>query len=131
MFIQNLKMEDREKFLELAHYIANVDGNVAEKETVMLDLFRKEGQLLNYELNFLQLPEILNHFKTKSNSVKKSIFFEATSIVLIDDELHIREKETLDTLKLELGLTNEDEIKAVRIISDLTNAYIEAHKFIR
>jgi len=131
MFIQNLEKEDRKFFLELANYIVKVDGNIAEKEVMMLNLFRKEGELIDYNFSNLELDEIINYFKDKAMAIKKSVFFEATSIILVDEEIHIREKETLDKLKMELNLTNEDEINAVRIISDLTNAYVEAHKFIR
>jgi len=104
MFLNRLKKEEKVSFLELAHYIARSDNNFSEEERVVINLYCMEMQIddINYDESSFSLENTLK--KINSPESQKIILLEIMALVYSDDNLHIKEKETLDLIVKEFGL---------------------------
>ena len=97
MFLNLLEQKEKEAFFELAALMANSDDVLDEKEELMLNLYKKEMDIENYETIGMDLDEILNSFKSKK--AKKIVLMELFALIFGDDEFHQEEKDLVKKIK--------------------------------
>lgn len=97
MFLEELKLEEREAFLELANLVAAIDGNLSIFENSILKKYKKEMGLEDYKLKGLEIETILKIFKTERS--KNIVLVELFQLIYSDGVLHDQESESVSLIK--------------------------------
>lgn len=84
MFFDFLSPEEREYFLELAYIVANCDKNFHAEERRLIEFYKRETKLTDYEIKGIPLEELLDKLNDISFISKTSILLEVMSLVLAD-----------------------------------------------
>lgn len=98
MFLNRLSMSEREAFLELAYYIANVDSDFADTEAEIIAKYCMEMQLDDIEFNAsaFDLHTCLNSFESEGS--KKIVLLEIMALVYADSALVEQEDAALSEI---------------------------------
>ena len=99
MFLNSISNEDKKFFLELAYIAANCDNKLCDSELQLLSLYRGEMNFHNYEIQKIDLKNIINYFKEKDQKTKKIIFFETLGVIWIDGKIRPEEATLITTLQ--------------------------------
>lgn len=104
MFLNQLSMPEKQAFLEIAHYIANVDEDFCEAEELIIDKYCMEMQIddVNFEPSSFDLNSKLSIFTKDSH--KKILLLEIMALVYSDEVLHKKEENALDSIVKYFGL---------------------------
>ena len=123
MFLNVLNQEERTKCLELFYLVVNIDGNYAEEEQTLMENYK-------IELGFAEVPEIkdsleelINYFSTKSESIRKMLYFEICGLVFADDSVAEEERELLDSIQMKFGIDKERLIQIEELVVELQTVY--------
>ena len=65
MFLGMLNEKEQKNFMELASIAMNVDGKVDESERQVMDVYRRETNLLDYKLQNKKESELVTAFLQK------------------------------------------------------------------
>ncbi|WP_251551501.1 hypothetical protein [Neobacillus muris] len=106
MFLTELQLEEKKAFLELASYIARIDGNLSIYESSILDKYRKEMDLADYQTKGLPMEEILQYFKSERS--KKIVLAELFQLIFADGVFHDLERESVKLIKTHFGFDEEE-----------------------
>ncbi|GHH99856.1 TerB family tellurite resistance protein [Neobacillus kokaensis] len=97
MFLAELQQDEREAFLELAAFIAKIDGSVSVFETSVLSRYKKEMELEDYKEKGLSIDEILTSFKSERS--KNIVLAELFQLIYADGVFHGQESEVVNLIK--------------------------------
>ncbi|MCD4837515.1 TerB family tellurite resistance protein [Neobacillus sedimentimangrovi] len=106
MFLEELLPEERVAFIELAALIAGVDGNLSVYEHSILEKYKKEMDLKNYQIKGWAMEEILNTFKTKR--AKTIVLTELFQLIFSDGILHEQENVCIRQIKKHFGFDEKE-----------------------
>ena len=86
MYLNLLKDNEKELFLEMAYYLAAADGNYSDSEKLMMKEYCKEMQVeILHGTIKRTVEEILDEINNKSDEKAKRIFiFELVGLTLVD-----------------------------------------------
>ena len=106
-----MQLESREKFsfIQLANYIARIDGNYGDREEEILREYCTEMGIENddsFDSESFCLDEILNDFK--SNKSKRIILLELMILIHIDNNFHDKEKALIKEISNKFGFELSD-----------------------
>lgn len=101
MFLEELLQEEKTAFLELAALIANIDGDVLLYEKQILNKYKKELGLLEYETKGLIIEDILDFFKSERS--KMIVLTELFQLIFSDGVFHDQEKKSVQLIKKHFG----------------------------
>ena len=106
MFLHDLTGEEKNAFLELAHYIARSDDDFSEAEENMIATYCLEMQIKNidYDENTFNLETTLSKFENKKS--KKIALLEIMALIY-SDGLEDEEQKILDKMVEVFDLTQE------------------------
>lgn len=118
MFLQGMSQEDKEKFMELVYKIANIDGDYAEEEQILVDSYQKE---LGVEIigHSVSVAELVDYFSAKPLPLKKIILFETIGLINADDVVDQMESEVLAMMEEKFALGE----KATAMVHDVAKKY--------
>ena len=95
-----MKLNNKEKFafLQLAYYMAYIDGEFQEKEENVIEEYCAEMGIekIHFNLDEFNLEETLNEIQTAYS--KKIVVLELMILIHSDDRFHESEKKVLDTI---------------------------------
>lgn len=118
MFLEMLRGDEKERFLDLAIKAAEANGEVVEDEKRMLKAFAKELEILPRYSSSLSLSDILADFVSNSSKqTMRIVVFELIGILFADSEFDEKEKNYLNEITESFGLDKSiiaemiDEIK--------------------
>lgn len=123
MFIGELTNELQAAFLNLAHTMMIADGEIAKQEKRIFESYAAEIKVdlkLAHEVNF---DEEIKIFTNCSPDVKKKVFYELYAIALIDERLDEVEKAYVDSMKKNLGVSDETMSEMKSGLEQLIDAY--------
>ncbi|WP_462413134.1 hypothetical protein [Neobacillus sp. Marseille-QA0830] len=106
MFLAELQLEEKKAFLELASRIAKIDGNLSIFEASILDKYRKEMDLTDYQTKGLALEEILPHFNSERS--KKIVLAELFQLIFADGVFHDLERDSVRMIKTHFGFDEKE-----------------------
>lgn len=106
MFLAELHTEEREAFLELAYLIAAIDGNRSIFEDSILNKYKKEMDLEDYQLKGLAMEDILKKFKSERS--KNIVLAELFQLIYSDGVFHEQESESIRIIKEYFGFNSEE-----------------------
>ena len=101
MFLAELLPEEKQAFLELAFMIATIDGNLSVYENPILEKYKKEMGLENYQLKGLAIDDILKTFKNKRS--KNIVLTEIFTLIYSDGVFHDEERKSVQLIKTHFG----------------------------
>lgn len=126
MFLHIVNQEEKEKFLELAYKVANVDGEYAEEEIEIINSFKNELGLDSIA-DTQDLDGLIDYFSKKSNELKKLIYFEVLGLVSSDDVTSDAETTLLNLMENKFGLDAETITKINVMVERLQKIYDEIY----
>ena len=100
MYLNLLKDNEKELFLEMAYYLAAADGNYSDSEKLMMKEYGKEMQVeILHGTIKRTVEEILDEINNKSDEKTKRIFiFELVGLTLVDGCYDESEKEFINKM---------------------------------
>ncbi|WHY78334.1 hypothetical protein QNH20_04055 [Neobacillus sp. WH10] len=106
MFLEELQLEEREAFLELADLIAAIDGKLSIFENSILNKYKKEMGLEDYKIKGLVMDDILKIFKTERS--KNIVLTELFQLIYSDGVFHDQESESVRLIKSHFGFNSNE-----------------------
>lgn len=106
MFLSNLLHEEKQAFIELASHVAGIDGIVNKSEQVVLEMFKREMEIEDYQIKNLPIDEILSKFESKKS--KNIALIELIGLVFADEDGYDEaERNAIKLIKQNFGLSFE------------------------
>ena len=121
MFLYYLNTNEGEAFLELANIAIMADGVVKDCEIAVIENYKKELSMQDYQIKNLSYESILNVFKDSSKQVKRSIIIELTAILYSDKEIDESEITWIEKLSKDLNIEEKEFQRLLRWAKDLTD----------
>ncbi|KFL35326.1 hypothetical protein JU57_00865 [Sulfurospirillum sp. SCADC] len=108
MLLMKLKTEEKFAFLQLAQYVAKLDGEYGLKERELVNEYCTEMGIENMEINLEQfnLEETLQIFR--STQSRKITVLSLMVLVHIDDKFGIYEHKTMDQIAQRFTITEKE-----------------------
>lgn len=129
MFLGLLNGEEKVAFLEIAHHFAWSNNDFSDAQKAVIETYCLEMQVsdISYDESKFDLKATLAKIKEKTH--QKIVLLETMALAMADnittlESLHAGEKEVLETMVKEFGLSNElamiyaDWTKAMLILTD-------------
>lgn len=98
MFLQFLTKEEKEAFLQLAHFIARADDDFSKKEQDIIKTYCTEMQIqdIEFDKDSFELNKILNLVKSKKS--QRVFLLEIMALIYSDEVLHNEEERVIDLI---------------------------------
>ncbi len=108
LLLMKLKTEEKFAFLQLAQYVAKLDGEYGLKERELVNEYCTEMGIENMEINLEQfnLEETLQIFR--STQSRKITVLSLMVLVHIDDKFGIYEHKTMDQIAQRFTITEKE-----------------------
>ncbi len=130
MFLSVLNQKENENFLELAKLAMLVDGVITEEEKTVLDNFKRETGLMDYEFKNLEYRELQMYFDTRTKTVKKAVLFEISGMLYADGEVSDDEHTWILNLGTSWGFRENEIKKIIRWVIDFNDMLTEGFEYI-
>lgn len=121
MFLYYLNTNESEAFLELANIAIKADGIIKDCEIAVIENYKKELSMQDYQIKNLSYESILNVFKDSSKQVKRSIIIELTAILYSDKEIDESEITWIEKLSKDLNIEEKEFQRLLRWAKDLAD----------
>jgi hypothetical protein len=121
MFLSLLNQKETLKFLDLAIYMVDIDGEPTEIEKSILEkMFREVGYIVNeYSFQYSDSIEETVEFFIHSNPIVKSVvFLNLVKITMIDDLYNTTEHLFLEQLQEKFGISPERRRELMSLVYD-------------
>lgn len=107
MFLAELSILEKKAFLELAHLIANANGDFDEREKALIDEFEKElGIGLEVEdIEGLPLEQVVQVFESETS--KRIAFIEGIAVAFADGIYHEEQQTMIKEIRDAFGFSEE------------------------
>jgi len=106
MFLSNISNQEKLYFLELAHKLIRIDGEVSIYEEEYMKAYIKEMELISkYEITNLDTEIILG--KISSSKTRKIFFVELLALSQADKTYHQKEKDFMMDIKKSFEISDE------------------------
>ena len=103
MFLSLLNRKEKLKFLDLAIYMIDIDGDPTEAEKILLSKIQGElGREIVDEYTFAKsktVEEVIEFFKDKTEVVKNVVYLNLVDISMLDDLYNTSEHLFLEKLE--------------------------------
>ncbi len=119
MFLNLLNKKEMLKFLDLAIYMVDIDGepNEVEKRVLTKMIAELEGVKDEYSFRLTDTAEKTIDFFINSNQVVKNIVYLNLVIISMEDDLYnTSELLFLETIQQKLGISNEKRRDIIGIV---------------
>jgi len=102
-----LKKDEKEAFLELAHYVARSDGDFSgkQKEIIMTYCFEMQIDDVDYSIDRFDLHKVLDRFETDKS--KKVVLLEIMALIYSDNMVHNEEQKVIDSMLEFFSFSND------------------------
>ncbi len=131
MYLNRLKQKEKENFLELAYYIANIDDDFAQEEENLIFTYRKEMELEDYEAKGIDFKQILNYFSNKNKEVKNIVFIESFALILADFSYDEEEEKFVNKMKETFAFSNKKKDELCQWVKDVIETYKKGEKLLK
>ena len=121
MFLSLLNQKETLKFLDLAIYMVDIDGEPTEIEKNILEkMFREVGYVVNeYSFEFSDsIEETVDFFVNSNRVVKNIVFLNLVKISLTDDLYNTTEHLFLEEIQEKFDITPERRRQLMSIVYD-------------
>lgn len=134
MLLSLLSRKEKLKFLDLAVYMVDVDGEPNAVEKRLLDMMLVEvGEEIANEYKFDESDDIestIQYFKDCNKVVRNIVFLNLTKILLVDDLYNTSEHLFLEKVQKEFGISAEKRRQIIKIVYKERDVREEARRTI-
>ena len=130
MFLGMLNEKEQKNFMELASIAMNVDGKVDERERQVMDVYRRETNLLDYKLQNKKESELVTAFQASTKKVKKAVIIELAGVLDADEVIDGSEESWILNIGTEWGFRASEVRKMVRWTQDFNDLLAEGYEII-
>lgn len=122
MFLSLLNRKEKLKFLDLAIYMIDIDGDPTEAEKILLSKIQGElGREIVDEYTFSKsktVEEVIEFFKDKTEVVKNVVYLNLVDISMLDDLYNTSEHLFLEKLEKFLAISAKKRKELIEIVYD-------------
>ncbi|WP_010098516.1 hypothetical protein [Ornithinibacillus scapharcae] len=130
MFLNLLNKKESENFLELAYDAMEINGVIKESEEAIVETYRKETGLLDYQLKEKSLEELITSFQSSTKKVKRAVIIELAGVLDADEVVDEDEKKWIFKLGEDLGFREAEIRKMLRWVQDFNDLLQEGYEYI-
>ena len=133
MLLDQLTLEEKKAFWDIANVLASADGRALEEESILEQYNEEMGTGFEYpDASQIDIKNELESIKASSSKNRKIVYFELYGVAYADTSFDDREKKILDEACLALSIaddvreTLESSVKTIfdtyRKLSDVFNS---------
>ncbi len=112
MLLDELSLEEKKAFWNIANALASVDGRVMEEESILQQYNEEMGVNFAFiDASLVNVSKELESIKSGSLRSRKIVYFELFGVAYADTEFDDKEKAILDKVSHGLGIS--DDIREV------------------
>lgn len=130
MFLGMLNEREQKNFMELASIAMKVDGKVDESERQVMEVYKRETNLLDYELQNKKESELVTAFQASTKKVKKAVIIELAGVLDADEVIDSSEESWILKIGTEWGFRISEVRKMVRWTQDFNDLLVEGYEII-
>lgn len=130
MFLGMLNEKEQKNFMELASIAMKVDGKVDESERQVMEVYKRETNLLDYELQNKKESELVTAFQASTKKVKKAVIIELAGVLDADEVIDSSEESWILKIGTEWGFRISEVRKMVRWTQDFNDLLVEGYEII-
>ena len=109
MFLSMLNEKEQKNFMELAQIAMSVDGKIDESELQVMDVYRRETTLLDYEVQNKKESDLITAFQASTKKVRKAVIIELAGVLDADETIESTEESWILNLGTEWGFRTSEE----------------------
>ena len=107
MFLKLLSRNEKENFLELAHYIAESDDYYAETEKRWIEKIKRNLGMTDYEPTGKPFDQIMDELKDSSVISKASILLDILALTMADHSYRTTERNIIKKIRNRWDISDE------------------------
>ena len=112
MLLDELSMEEKKAFWNIANVLASVDGRVMEEESILNQYNEEMGVNFAFiDASLVDVDKEIESISSSSLRSRKIVYFELFGVAYADTEFDDKEKAILDKVSHGLGIS--DDIREV------------------
>ena len=112
MLLDELSMEEKKAFWNIANVLASVDGRVMEEESILNQYNEEMGVNFAFiDASLVDIDKEIENIRSSSLRSRKIVYFELFGVAYADTEFDDKEKAILDKVSHGLGIS--DDIREV------------------
>lgn len=130
MFLSMLNEKEQKNFIELAQIAMSVDGKIDESELQVMDVYRRETTLLDYEVQNKKESDLITAFQASTKKVRKAVIIELAGVLDADETIESTEESWILNLGTEWGFRTSEIRRMVRWTQDFNDLLAEGYEII-
>ena len=108
MLLDELTLEEKKAFWNIANVLASADGRALEEESILEQYNEEMGTDFEYpDASQIDIKNELESIKASSAKNRKIVYFELYGVAYADTSFDDREKKILDEVCLALSITDD------------------------
>ena len=108
MLLDELTLEEKKAFWNIANVLASADGRALEEESILEQYNEEMGTGFEYpDASQIDIKNELESIKASSSKNRKIVYFELYGVAYADTSFDDREKKILDEVCLALSITDD------------------------
>jgi len=108
MLLDELTLEEKKAFWNIANVLASADGRALEEESILEQYNEEMGTDFEYpDASQIDIKNELESIKASSSKNRKIVYFELYGVAYADTSFDDREKKILDEVCLALSITDD------------------------
>ena len=108
MLLDELTLEEKKAFWNIANVLASADGRALEEESILEQYNEEMGTGFEYpDASQIDIKNELESIKASSAKNRKIVYFELYGVAYADTSFDDREKNILDEVCLALSITDD------------------------
>ena len=130
MFLNMLNEKEQKNFMELASIAMSVDGKIEESEKEVIDVYRREMNLHDYEIKNKEQKELITAFQASTKKIKRAVIIELAGVLDADEIIDENEENWIMKNGQEWGFRASEIRRMVRWTQDFNDLLAEGYDII-
>jgi tellurite resistance protein len=130
MFLNALSSEDKPKFLSLLYIAAKSDGVLEECEISHISAYALEMGIENKNNDAESLEEVINHFKSRPETIRRIVIAEVLALAHIDGKFSSEEQRLIENMDEEFSLPKDFKNKILEWVNTIQPLYAKGFQLV-
>ncbi len=124
MLLDELTMEEKKAFWNIANVLASVDGSVMEEESILNQYNEEMGVNFAFiDASLVDVKKEIESIKSGSLRNRKIVYFELFGVAYADTEFDDKEKAVLDEVSAGLDIADDDREVLEQSVKTIYDTY--------
>ena len=126
MLLDELSMEEKKAFWNIANVLASVDGRVMEEESILNQYNEEMGVNFAFiDASLVDIDKEIESISSSSLRSRKIVYFELFGVAYADTEFDDKEKAILDKVSHGLGISDDIREVLEKSVTTIYDTYRE------